>query len=59
LYASDDALRPTVRVFDDDFDGVHAIGCATSSRAAAACYSGQLVTQHRVDPFQECGTQGR
>jgi hypothetical protein len=58
LDAGDDALAPMAWVFDDDFDGGHPIGCATSGRAAAACYSGQLVAQDRVHALQEGGAHG-
>jgi hypothetical protein len=58
LHPADDALAPAVRVFDDNFDGVHSIRRATSSGAAAACYSSQLVTQDRVHALQERGAYG-
>jgi hypothetical protein len=43
-----DSLLAQVSVVYDDLDRVHPIRCATSSRATAACYSGQLGAQGRV-----------
>jgi hypothetical protein len=55
LHAADDALAPAVPVVEDDFDRLHAIGCAPSGRAAEACYSDQLGAQGRVDALCESG----
>ena len=57
VYASDDALASAVRVLDDDFDRLHPIRCAPGGRAAAACYSGPLGAQDRIDALCKSSAQ--
>ena len=54
-HATDDPLASAARIVDDDLDRLHPIRCAPSSRAAAACYSGQLGAQGRIDALGERG----